>query len=291
FLVNVPLGAALIAVGLKVIPAGRPARPADRIDLPGAVLLTVSVLAAMYAVTYLGEGGTSPLGPAFLGLIASAVLGLVLLVRRSTRHPDTAIIPARLLRGRGFGVMNVINFLYGGAALGFGALVPLYAQQRYGIRSLEAGTLLTARAVGMIVVATLTVLALRRTGYRLPMVAGFALSAAGLAGMTVPPVGGISPYAWLAVASALMGIGMGTTSPASNNASLQLEPESAMAVAGLRVMFRQAGSIIAVSVTTAILARSYHPGIAQSHVFLVFAIILVAAIPLVFRVPEHKGSW
>ncbi|HEX6447027.1 MAG TPA: MFS transporter [Streptosporangiales bacterium] len=291
FLVNVPLGVVLIALGLRIIPAGR-TRPSDRFDAVGAALLTGSMLAAMYAVTYLGEGHTSPVDPVFLGSTAAALLGFVLLVRRSMRHPLTAIIPARLLRGRGFGVMNVINFLYGGAALGFSALVPLYAQQRYGIRSLEAGTLLTARAVGMIVVAALAVAMLRRTGYRLPMLAGFVLSAIGLAIMAHAPVHGISAYAWLAGASALMGIGMGTASPASNNASLQLEPESATSVAGLRVMFRQAGSIIAVSVTTAILARSDHPGVAQGHVFLVFAVIVVVAvIPLVFRVPEHKGSW
>ena len=50
------------------------------------------------------------------------------------------------------------------AALGFGALVPLYAAERYGIKALDAGTLLTARAVGMIAIAGLAVYALRRTG-------------------------------------------------------------------------------------------------------------------------------
>ena len=65
--------------------------------------------------------------------------------------------------------MNLINLVYGAAALGFAALVPLYGQERYGIAPLGAGTLLTARAIGMISVAGLAVLALRRTGYRLPM--------------------------------------------------------------------------------------------------------------------------
>jgi hypothetical protein len=38
-------------------------------------------------------------------------------------------------------------------------------------------------------------------------------------------------------------------------------------------------------------ARSADPGIAQAHVFLVFAAILIAALPLVARVPEHRGRW
>ena len=101
----------------------------------------------------------------------------------------------------------------------------------------------------------------------------------------------ISPYAWLAIGAALTGLGMGLSVPASNNASLQLAPESVAASAGLRGMFRQAGAITAVSVTTAVIARSPHPGVEQAHVFLLFAAMLVLMLPLVRLVPEHHGSW
>jgi ribosomal protein S12 methylthiotransferase accessory factor YcaO len=57
-------------------------------------------------------------------------------------------------------------------------------------------------------------------------------------------------------------------------------------------MFRQGGSIIAVSVTTAIIARSQHPGITQAEVFVVFACLLVALVPVVrWLVPDHHGNW
>ena len=61
--------------------------------------------------------------------------------RAFVRHSARAaapFIPLRFLAGRGFGVMNLINFLYGSAVLGFGALVPLYAQDRYGLSILAA---------------------------------------------------------------------------------------------------------------------------------------------------------
>ncbi|MFZ0045278.1 MAG: hypothetical protein WAL16_05545, partial [Streptosporangiaceae bacterium] len=67
--------------------------------------------------------------------------------------------------------------------------------------------------------------------------------------------------------------------------------EHAAAVAGLRGMFRQSGAIAAVAIGTSVVARSADPGIAQAHVFLVFAAILIAALPLVARVPEHRGRW
>ena len=108
--------------------------------------------------------------------------------------------------------------------------------------------------------------------------------------MSVAPAG-LTPYAWLAVAAALSGIGMGVSTPAANNATLQLAPEHGPAVAGLRGMFRQSGAITAVAVTTAILARSGDPGLAQAHVFEVFAAILILSLVLIPMVPEHRGSW
>src|SRR5262249_14801620 len=146
------------------------------------------------------------------------------------------------------------------------------------------------RAVGMICVAALAVAALRRTGYQLPMIVGFVVVAGGLALMSTTPRG-LTPYVWLAVAAGITGLGMGMSPPASNNASLQLAPDQVAAIAGLRGMFRQSGAILAVSVTTTVAARSADPGIAQAHIFAVFAALLVLAIPLVFLVPDHRGSW
>jgi len=287
FLVNVPVGLALIALTWRFIPASA-LRPASRIDVRGIILLAALIFSGMFGITYLGSGSVPLDSPVFLSAVACAVaLGFVFM-RHSRTYP-TPFVPYRLLRGRGFGIMNLINYLYGAAALGFAALVPLYASDRYGISALASGTLLTARAVGMIAVAGVAALALRRTGYRWPMVLGFIVLALGLVLMSVDAL--ISPYAWLAIGAAFTGLGMGLSVPAANNASLQLAPESVAAIAGLRGMFRQSGAITAVSVTTAVIGRSSHPGIEQAHVLLVFAALLLLMLPLVRLVPEHRGSW
>ena len=288
FLVNVPIGLLLIVLAARFVPGNAPKRVDSRIDLRGIGMLGALILFAMFGITYLGSGDVPVYSPVFLGSEAIAVAMTVLFVRHSRTCP-TPFVPYRLLRGRGFGVMNVINLLYGAAALGFAALVPLYAQDRFHIQPLGAGTLLTARAVGMICVAGLAVMTLRRTGYRLPMVLGFLVLVAGLVTMSITPH--LPPYLWLSVAAGITGCGMGLSVPASNNASLQLAPDQVAAIAGLRGMFRQSGAIAAVSVTTAVIARSTDPGIAQAHVFLVFAGLLLAALPLVFLVPDHRGNW
>ncbi len=288
FLVNIPIGIVLVVLGAIFIP-DIARRPDSHLDVRGVVLLGTTLLSAMLGIGYLGGVRSDPLSPYFLVPEFLAVAAAAAFVRHSARA-QSPFISLRFLTGRGFGVMNLLNFLYGSAVLGFAPLVPLYAQDRYGLPALAAGTLLTARALGMITTAGLSVYLLRRTGYRWPIAVGFTLSAAGLLGTAVSPHG-LSAYAWLAMTAGVCGIGMGISTPSSNNATLQLAPDHAAAVAGLRGMFRQSGAITAVSITSAIVARSADPGLAQAHVFLVFAATLIVALPLVLLVPEHRGRW
>src|SRR5262245_47568520 len=119
FFVNVPVGILLLVLGWRLI--GETTRkPVDRIDVRGLVLLGLLMLTAMYGMTNVDAGLTSPL---FLLPIACAAVLAWLFVRHTVRAP-APFIPMRLLRGRGFGAMNILNLLFGGAAIGFGALVP-----------------------------------------------------------------------------------------------------------------------------------------------------------------------
>jgi MFS family permease len=97
---------------------------------------------------------------------------------------------------------------------------------------------------------------------------------------------------WLSIGAGITGLGNGLTNPASRNACLQVAPDEVAAITGLRQMFVFTGIIFSVSTVTAILNRSADPGIAQAHILWVVAgILLVVMVPLVARVPEHKGSW
>jgi EmrB/QacA subfamily drug resistance transporter len=288
FLVNVPIGIVLLILGIVFIPAIQ-RRPDRHLDVRGVALLGGTLLPAMLGIAYLGGSNSNVASPLFLVPECVAVIACVLFVRHTARA-RSPFINLRFLAGRGFGIMNLLNFLYGSAVLGFAPLVPLYAQNRYHLGALPAGTLLTARAVGMIATAGLAVYLLRRTGYRWPMAAGFTLTALGVLGTAISPHG-LSPYSWLVLTTGVCGIGMGISTPSANNATLQLAPEHAAAVAGLRGMFRQAGAITAVSITAAIVARSTDPGVTQAHVFLVFAALMACSLPLILRVPEHRGRW
>ncbi len=288
FFVNVPLGLFVIVAGARLIPYSGP-RPGAHADLRGVALLGATVLLAMFGVTSLGSGHVAPWSPVVLvPVLASLVVGWRLL--RHLRVTEEAIIPIELFKVRQFLVMNILNVLYGAAVLGIGALVPLYAEYRYGFTALAAGTVLTARAVGTILVAGVTSFLLRRTGYRLPMAVGFATIALGSAiGARPPPLRGV--YAWVALATAITGLGMGMAMPATNNATLALATENVAVITGTRGMFRSAGAIIAVEVMTAVVNRVQDPGGALAAGYLVTGLILICAIPAIYTVPDHRGSW
>jgi MFS family permease len=251
--------------------------------------LGVGTLGLMMAITFLGQSGSSIWSPLVICPAIVAVLALARFARHIGRVSNPFIEP-HMIHGRGFAAVNVVNILYGGAASGLMVLVPLYAVTRYGIGALGSGTLLTAEGVAAIVVSTLAAMALRRTGYRLPIYVGSALIAIGMIGLALHP-SEVSPYTWLAIAACVVGLGTGLSSPASRNAGLQLAPEHSASLAALRSTGRQVGSIASISITTAILAQASNSGEVQAKVYVVFAILLLLCMPVISRIPEHRGSW
>ncbi|HVB05547.1 MAG TPA: MFS transporter [Acidimicrobiales bacterium] len=288
FFVNLPIGAALIVLIVRYVPHSAKGSP-EPLDVRGIALLACTIVTGMLSITTLGGASASPTSPGVLvpGLAAIA-LG-ALFIRHIGRVPHP-IIPLRLIKGKNFGAMNVLNVLFGGAGFGFGVLIPLYAENRYGIRSASAGTVLSAQAVGMVLFAALASYNLRRTGYRLPMVLGFGVASVSLVFLSIG-ARGLSGYLWLSLFAMTSGIGLGTVAPAANNATLALAPNQVAAISGLRATFRQTGSILCVSTVTAILARSSDKGIAQAHIFWVLALFLCATIALTFAIPDQRESW
>jgi EmrB/QacA subfamily drug resistance transporter len=284
FWVNVPIGVLFTVLAVRYFPASR--SRGGRADLLGAALIGATLLGLMAAISRLGDRGATIWSATFLLPVAVASGCGWLFVRRSGRVEEP-LIPARLLRGRPFGPLNLINLIWGACAIGFGALVPLFAEDRYGLSPLSSGTLLTARALGEIGLALLASLLIYRTGYRLPMIVGFLLMSCGLVLIALRPVL-LGPYGWLAAGAALTGIGIGISAPAANNASLELAPDDVGAITGLRGASRQTGAIIGVAITTAVVARSGDEAAALGHAFVVLALLLAAMVPAVFLVPDRR---
>ena len=297
FFVNVPIGLLIVLLTLRYVPRDRSraadrasASDDDRMDVGGMLLLGTGLLAGMLAVSFLGERGAHPSSLEFVvpALLAIALLWWFFHHIAQSRHP---FIAPRLIHGKGFGAVNLVNTFYGGVTNGVVTLIPLYAVSRYGIDDLGSGTLLIAQAVAAVLLSVSAALALRRTGHRLPLYVGGSVIAAGMFLLALEPPAALGPWTWLALAAFVVGAGRGAINPASRNAGLQLAPEHSSTLAALRTASLQIGSITTVSIVTAVLAVSGDPGAVQARVYALTAIFLLALFPLIVRVPEHHGSW
>src|SRR5262245_49268665 len=68
FLVNVPIGIAVVAASLAVLPHGRGFAPSTRLDVAGAITVTASLMVAVYAIVNGNEVGWGTVRT--LGLLA-----------------------------------------------------------------------------------------------------------------------------------------------------------------------------------------------------------------------------
>jgi EmrB/QacA subfamily drug resistance transporter len=292
FFVNVPLGILVAFLVMRYVPRDQPEGTQERarMDLVGIALLGVGLLAGMLTTSYLAETSVHTLSFVLpLGIVVS--IGALWLFFRHVNRTDEPAIPPRLIYGSGFGQVNFVNLLYGGLTSGSIALAPLYAINRYHMSALNSGTLLIAQGLAAILFSVAAAFALRRTGYRPPLYVGGSIIALGIVLLALKPMFGISPYAWLAGSAFLIGVGSGTINPATRNAGLQLAPERSSTLAALRSMFMATGAIGTISVATALLAASSDPGGAQVGIYVATAVLLIAALPVITRVPEHRGAW
>jgi EmrB/QacA subfamily drug resistance transporter len=284
FLVNVPIGIVFTLLAWRFLPSSP--RNRSRADPVGALLLGGGVLGLMLAVTDLGNRSTAVTSPAcMVPLVLATACGRAFL--RHCARTASPLVPPHLLQGRAFRATNVINLVWGACAIGFGSLVPLFSEERYGLSPLASGTLLTARAVGEIVLAVFASVLIHRTGYRLPLVFGASLIAGGLAMIAIPPQIA-SPYTWLTIGATVTGLGIGMSAPAANNASIELAPDDVGAITGLRGAARQGGAILAISLATSVAAHTGREVQTLARGFGLLSVLLACMVPLVFLVPDGE---
>ncbi|MFJ4712146.1 MFS transporter [Streptomyces sp. NPDC088785] len=168
FFVNVPVALAVVLVAPSVIKESRPAvRP--RLDLPGALTVTLGLLGLVYGLTQAGEfGWTHP--HALLGLGAGAVfLAAFFLVERKVSAP---LVPLRTLRRPTVAWGNVAGLLAFVTETSLVYLLTLYLQKTLGFSPLEAGITFGVLGLGTVAGGLAAPRVIARTSTLTALVAG-----------------------------------------------------------------------------------------------------------------------
>jgi MFS family permease len=153
--------------------------PAPRLDIVGAVAVTLGLGALVYAIV---GTETHPWGSAqTLILLAVAVVLLAIFAVIELRVARTPLVPFGLFRSRSVTGANIVMFLVGAAFFAMWYFLSLYLQNVLGYSALRAGMAFLPMAVSIIIGAQVSARLMPRIGGRPLLLAGTILATAGFA--------------------------------------------------------------------------------------------------------------
>jgi EmrB/QacA subfamily drug resistance transporter len=173
FFINLPIGLAVIALALRVLPDDRGLGIRAGADIVGAVLVTAGLVVGIFGVVRVAEAGWT--STATLGTLAGslALLGAFVVRQATARSP---LMPLRILRSRAVVGANVVQILLVAACFSFQILLALYLQRVGGYGAAGTGlAMLPAAAVIGAVTLGVSARLIARFGERPVLLTGMTL--------------------------------------------------------------------------------------------------------------------
>lgn len=250
FLINVPVGAAVLALAARMLPRGAGGHTSGAIDTLGAVSGTGALSVLILAVVEGSSSGWASL-PSLLAFGGAAVLLLVFMARQSLAKAP--MIPSALLHVRRIWVGNVIMALVGTLMFGTFFIITLYMQNVRGLSASEAGLLYLPIPVALIVGTQLAPRLAMRAGPHNALAVGLGIQAVGL-GWWALFVAPDAPVTFGFLAPTLVwGIGAGMSIVSTFIVTtMGVDASMAGAASGLVTTSQNAGGAIGLTVLVAI---------------------------------------
>lgn len=283
FLVNLPIGAVLLLLGLRHLDETRnPDAPA--LDVPGTALSVLGVGALAYGLIEGGTRGWS--SPPIIGSFTTAVLLLAAFVAVEARR-RAPMLPLRLFRERLFTVSNTAMVVVGFALMGSTFFFSQFFVYVQGSSILRAGLQTLPATLAMVIVSPYAGRLAARHGFRVVVTAGLALAGLGL--LALGTVHADTAYGNVWWRLAVVGIGFALTmSPLTGAAIQAVSPQEGGLASGISSTTRQIGAVLGVAVLGAVV-RARQSGGASFGAGLDSAFLTAGAITLATAV--FTGLW
>jgi len=188
FLVNLPIGVAVYAGCVALLPAGKPPIDRPKLDVAGAITVTASLMLAVYAIVHGNETGwTSTQTLVELG-IAAALMALFLVIESRLAHP---LVPLHMLAPRNVATANLVGMLWAAVLFAWFFISALYMQRLLNYSAMEVGlAFLPANIIMAVFSLGLSAKLVMRFGIRAPLSLGLLVASVGLMLLARAPVGG-----------------------------------------------------------------------------------------------------
>ncbi|MFJ9443764.1 MFS transporter [Kitasatospora sp. NPDC101235] len=253
FFVNVPVGAAILLLLPRFVPATPPAGTLRGLDLPGAATGTVAAGSLVYGLVRAGDSGwgaAATLVPLTAALVCAVAF---LVIARRVRQP---LAPLPLLASRPVAAGTLVMLTASSLLLAAFFLSSWYLQHRLGFSALKTGLAFLPVAVATILGAHTAAHLLGRIGSRPTVVAAFAVTGGGAALLArLPADAGVATDLLPGFVLLAAGLGAGFVC-ATTTAMRGVEHHTAGLVSGIVNTGHELGGALGVALASAIAGSS-----------------------------------
>ncbi|HWF31928.1 MAG TPA: MFS transporter [Solirubrobacteraceae bacterium] len=256
FIVNVPIGLAVLALGPRLIPEGRSTLDHKHFDVLGASLVTGALSALVYGIVR-----TDTLGWGSPGVVVPLAAGVAMLAAFVYVEGNVALaplVPLSIFRRKRLRAANVVMFLLYSGVFAMWFFLSLYLQQVLHYDALKAGLSFVPMTLSVVLGTTLAPRLAARLGEGRVLALGMLLAGAGLLLLTgVRP--GESYLANVLPGGVLSALGLGLSLVPATIAAVSGVPadESGLA-SGLLNSSRLIGGALGLAVLSTIAASDTH---------------------------------
>ena len=250
FWLNVPIGVALIPLGLSRLTESYGPRP--KLDLVGLPLAGTGLLGLTWGLVRANSVGWGSVEVVATLAVGAALVAAFLAYERRAHNP---MLPLGLFRHRGFSAANGVSFFMYAGLFGTLFLMAQYFQTALGYSPLQAGIRLLPWTATPMVIAPIAGSLADRFGNRPFMVVGLAMQAAGLGWVALIADTSVG-YLQLGIALTVAGVGTSLCFPTVANAVMSSVPTQEAGVAsGTNSSLRELGGVFGVAVLAAVFTR------------------------------------
>jgi EmrB/QacA subfamily drug resistance transporter len=179
FLINVPIGLAVVLLGPRFVPEGRAETAGRHFDFSGAVLVTAGLTALVYGIVRTDTLSWGDPG-VLLPLAAGALLLTAFAFVEGKLSPDP-LMPLRIFRMPRLRSANLVVILLYSGFFAMWFFLSLYLQQVHGYDALETGLAFLPMTLAIVAASSLAPRLVARFGLRNVLTAGMLSATAGLA--------------------------------------------------------------------------------------------------------------
>jgi EmrB/QacA subfamily drug resistance transporter len=260
FLINVPIGIAVLALTGILLPKGdNKRRKSGRVDYPGALSITGALVLLVYAIVTAndvaanGGGGGWLLLQTFSLLSGSgALFAAFLAIQKRSKDP---LVPLRIFRTTNLLASNVVMALLGAAWIPMWFFLNLYLQQTQGYGPFESGlALLPMTAAIMVLMIGASSQLIRRLGLKYSLVAGLGLLSVAMLMFVATPSSKEGSFVMQVLPASLVAAGGMSLAyiPALMSAVSHVRKEESGLASGLVNTSYQVGSALGLAIMVAI---------------------------------------